>query len=123
MTILAVDNGQLVRRYLAEISGKAKTDKIIEQYVADPRLKEHIRYAESAFPAYEVVAEQLVCEGDTVALRGTFRGIQHGEFSGIPPTGKHVSAAIMLFYRLEGGKIVDHWMVLDMFSLMNQLNG
>jgi predicted ester cyclase len=123
MTVVAVDNGELVRKYLRELSGKPKTEEIIGQFVSDPRLKEHIQYVESAFPGYELIAEQLVCEGDTVALRGTFRGIHRGEFSGVPPTGRHVSAAIMLFYRLGGGKIVDHWMVIDMLSLMNQLNG
>ena len=53
MTVLAADNGQLIRKYLGEISGKPKTETIIAQYVDDPRLKEHIRYVESAFPAYE----------------------------------------------------------------------
>lgn len=86
-------------------------------------MKEHIRYAESAFPAYELIAQQLVSEGDIVALRGTFRGIHQGEFSGIPATGKHVSTDVMLFYRVDEGKIVDYWMVIDMLSLINQLKG
>lgn len=123
MTALATDNRQLVKTYLEELSGKPKTGRVIEQYVRDPRLIEHIRYAESAFPSYELIAEQLISEGDTVALRGTFRGIHQGEFSGIPPTGNHVSTDVMLFYRVEDGRIVEHWMVIDMLSLMNQLKG
>jgi predicted ester cyclase len=75
----------------------------------------------SAFPGYELVAHQLISDGDTVALRGAFRGTHRGDFAGIPPTGKQVSADIMLFYRLDDGKIVKHWMVLDTMGLMSKL--
>jgi predicted ester cyclase len=39
-------------------------------------------------------------------------------FAGIAATGKRVSADVMLFYRLDGGRIVKHWMVLEMMGLM-----
>lgn len=121
MTMIAVDNLQVIREYLGALSGQAKTEAIISRFVTDPALKEHIRQAEAAFPLYRIDVAQLIGEGDTVALRGMFRGVQKGEFAGVPATGRTVSADLMLFYRLEDAKIVEHWMVLDTAALMAQL--
>jgi predicted ester cyclase len=38
-----------------------------------------------------------------------------------PPTGKTVAFPLMIIYRLEGGKIAQHWMVVDMLSFMQQI--
>jgi len=121
MTMIAVDNLQVIREYVAALSGQAKTEAIVSRFVVDPALKEHIRQAEAAFPLYRIDVAQLIGEGDTVALRGMFRGVQKGEFAGVPATGRTVSADLMLFYRLEDAKIVEHWMVLDTAALMGQL--
>lgn len=123
MTAVATDHKQLIESYLKALSGQAKTEGLIDQYVADPALKEHIQQAEAAFPMYEIVADELVAEGDTVALRGTFFGTHKGTFAGVAATGKDVSAGLMLFYQLDGGRIVKHWMQLDMMGLMTQLKG
>jgi predicted ester cyclase len=123
MSLLATEGTKLIESYLEALSGKPKPEEIIDRYVNDPSLKEHILQMEPAFPEYELTAHQLVEEGDTVAFRGVFHGIHKGVFAGIPPTGKHVSGDIMLFYRIHDGKIVEHWMVFDAASLMSQLRG
>jgi predicted ester cyclase len=89
--------------------------------VSDETLKQHIRWAKSVAPDYEVVAEQIVSEGDTVAVRGKVNGIQGGEFNGIAPTGKPFSVDVAVFYRVKHGKIVGHWMLFDALAAMNQL--
>jgi predicted ester cyclase len=116
-----IDSKQLIRDYLDALSAKPKTEDLVNQYVSDPGLKEHIRQAEAAFPGYELVAHQIVAEGDIVALRGTFYGVHKGEFAGIPPTGKKVSGDLMLFYRISEGLIVEHWMQWDMKAVVDQL--
>jgi predicted ester cyclase len=121
MASVITDNHQLVQDYVKAISGTPKTEALIQQYVSDPSLKEHIRQAEAAFPSYELVAHQIVAEGDMVALRGTFYGVHKGEFAGIAPTGKKVSGDLMLFYRVHDGLIVEHWMQWDMQAVLGQL--
>ena len=121
MNATTVDNKQIIREYVEALSGKPKTDAIISRFVTAPALKEHIREAEAAFPEYRIDVEQVIFEGDTVALRGTFHGTHRGPFAGIPPTGKTVSAGLMLFYRLEEGMIAEYWMQLDSAALMGQL--
>lgn len=112
---------QFIEDYLESISGRPKTEDLIARFVSDPTLAEHIRAAEAAFPAYELVAHQLIAEGDLVAMRGTFRGVHRGAFAGIEPTGKPVSANLMIIYRLDRGRIVEHWLQMDTTTLVQQL--
>jgi predicted ester cyclase len=121
MASVTIDSKQLVKDYVNALTGTPKTEALIDQYVSDPSLKEHIRQAETAFPRYELVAHQIVAEGDIVAVRGTFYGVHKGDFAGIAPTGKKVSGDLMLFYRVSEGLIVEHWMQWDMKAVVDQL--
>jgi len=121
MTSSSAENKQLIGRYLQALSGQAKPPALVAQFVSDPVLIEHISQAEAAFPCYELIAEDLVAEGDLVAIRGTFRGVHGGPFAGIEATGKSVTADLMIFYRIEGGRIVQHWMRFDAAGVIAQL--
>ncbi len=121
MNAVTTNCKQLIEDYFQALSGKPKADEVIRQFVADPRLIEHIHQSETAFPSYELIAHQMVAENDTVAVRATMYGIHNGPFAGIQPTGKHVSGDLMLFYRIADGRIVEHWMQMDLGALVNQL--
>lgn len=115
------DNRQFFLRYVDAISGKPKPLEAIQQFVSDPALITHILESEAAFPEYNLAIDDLVVENDTIALHGVFQGTQKGPFAGIPPTGRRVAVPVMLFYRIAGGKISQHWMQMDGASLMQQL--
>jgi predicted ester cyclase len=74
-----------------------------------------------AFPDSHLEFEDMVIQGDKVALRFTFSGTQKGDLMGIPPTGKHVSIQGMRFFNFKGTKSVETWNVVDMLSMMQQL--
>ncbi|NQT27752.1 ester cyclase [candidate division KSB1 bacterium] len=114
-------NKRLVLEYLKAISGKPKPQTVLDQYIADPDLKAHILFFESAFPEYELIAEELLEEGNKVAIRGTVRGVHGGEMMGIAPSGKQISVSLMLIHEIEKSKILNHWMIADNFALMQQL--
>lgn len=122
MSLTTVDSKQLIQDYWKALSGQPKGEELLDRYVADPALKEHIRQAEAAFPCYQAILRQVVAEGDLVAARVTFLGIHKGEFAGIPATGRHVSSDFMIFYRIEAGRIAEHWMQLDIHDILRQLN-
>lgn len=121
MSLAATDNKQLIKDYLQALSGQPKTEELVDQYVSDASLKEHIAQAEAAFPSYEVELQQMVAEGDWIACRATFRGVHRGNFAGVPATGRHVSSDFMIFYRVDDGRIVQHWMQLDVHDILHQL--
>jgi predicted ester cyclase len=121
-TAITTDAKQLIQDYLNALSGHPKTGELLDQYLTDPGLKEHILQAEAAFPAYELVARQIIAEGDLVAVRATFRGAHKGEFAGIKPTGRWVSFALMIIYRVSDGLIIEHWLQMDVKDLLEQLS-
>jgi steroid delta-isomerase-like uncharacterized protein len=73
------------------------------------------------FPDLEIVAEDLVAEGDKVAKRWVFRGTNTGEYAGMPPTGKQVTMRGITLYRLSGGKVTELYWNYDVFGLLQQL--
>lgn len=121
MTSSSAANKEFVGRYLQALSGQAKPPALVERFVSDATLAEHISQAEAAFPFYELVAEDVVADGDLVAMRATFQGTHGGPFAGIEATGRAVSAELMIFYRIEDGRIVQHWMQFDVASVIGQL--
>jgi predicted ester cyclase len=121
MTSSTTQSAQFIEDYLHALSGQPKTNELVAQFVSDPILVEHIRNVEAAFPAYELIAHQLIAEENLVAMRATFRGVHRGIFAGIEPTRKTVSADLMIFYRLRDGRIAEHWLQMDMGGLMDQL--
>jgi predicted ester cyclase len=119
----AAENKVFVRRYLEAISGKEKPATLVDQYVADAdqALKQHIAYAEAAFPRYELIEEDMIAEKDEVVVRFMLRATHKGEYMGIPATGKQVAVPGIIIYRIADGKIVEHWMQVDAMGMMQQL--
>jgi predicted ester cyclase len=62
-----------------------------------------------------------VAAEDKVAARIRFRGTHRGEFMGIPATGREVTFASMEMNRVVGGKVAEHWVLIDMLGLLQQL--
>ncbi len=121
MSTLTVDSRQFIESYFEAMTGQPKTEDLLNRYISDNSLKEHIRQAEAAFPGYQIVRHQVVSEDDIVAVRGTVQGVHKGEFAGIAPTGKPISVDLMIFYRVDDGRIVEHWMQWDLKSVIDQL--
>ena len=72
-------------------------------------------------PDTRLTIEDMVAEGDKVAVRWTGQGTQRGELLGIPPTGRHIRVVGISIYRLAGGKIAEQWERWDKLELMQQL--
>src|SRR5712692_7211048 len=75
----------------------------------------------TAFPDLRFTIEDLVAEGDRVAMRLTFSGTHKGVFQRIAPTGTAVVQAQMHLLRFADAKMVEVWAVRDDLSLMQQL--
>lgn len=115
------ENKEFIRRYLDAINGKPKPESVCRLFIAEQSLIDHIRVAESTFPLYRIDVEEMMAEGDLVSLRGKIRGVQNGPLMDFPPSGKPVDFAIFITYKLQNGKIVDHWMLTDDMTMMKQI--
>ena len=114
-------NKELVIEYFNAISGVKKTRKLLEKYLSDNHLIEHIEFFDTVFPAYEIFADEITAEGNRVVVKARFKGRHEGELSGIPPTQKKVEIPFSIGYEIENNKIINHWMILDQMMLMEQL--
>jgi steroid delta-isomerase-like uncharacterized protein len=83
--------------------------------------KQHISEFSSAFPDLHFTIDDIVAEGDKVALRVTATGTNKGAFRGIPPTNKKVTVEMIQVDRIDGGKFVEGWSRYDTLGLMQQL--
>ena len=75
----------------------------------------------TAFPDAHFTTEDLIAEGDTVAVRRTFRGTHTRSLMGIPATGRQVTITDMAILRVADGKFVEAWNNADDLGLLQQL--
>jgi steroid delta-isomerase-like uncharacterized protein len=76
----------------------------------------------TVFTDYEFKVEEIIAEGDNVAVRGVFTGTHSGEFMDRPATGKRVSVAQLEFNRFVDGKLAEHRGGLNMWELIQQID-
>jgi predicted ester cyclase len=74
-----------------------------------------------AYPDLHVAVQDLVGEGDRVAVRNRVTGTHRGEYLGIAPTGRSVAYDEMFLLRFAGGRIVETSGVVDLLSQLRQL--
>lgn len=75
----------------------------------------------SGLPDLKVSIDDLVVSGDKVVTSITLNGTHTGDLMGIPATGKPLNVHGMVLSRLEDGKIVEEWEILDMLGMFQQL--
>ena len=75
----------------------------------------------TAFADFAFTVEDLIVEGDRVALLGRVTGKHSGEFFGMPATGRRIDVACGFFYRFEGPVIAHERRILDFTGLLIQV--
>jgi len=75
----------------------------------------------AALPDMRATIQELVAEGDKVAVAWTVEGTHQGQLLGIPTTGKYLRLGGMSIYRLAEGKITEAGEEFDRLDLMRQL--
>lgn len=134
MTTTAEENKRIASRILDEVVEQGEINAIDELYTEDAvehtpmgdfrgheAIKDGFEMTHRAFSDYSVTLDDMIAEGDTVAVRLTERGIHDGEFMGLEPTGQEFEHQTMAFLRLESGKVTEWWVLPDNLGLMQQL--
>jgi steroid delta-isomerase-like uncharacterized protein len=90
-------------------------------------LKNVISTLRTAFPDLRFDAQELVCEGETVACRSTMTGthqgaLRIGPMAGLPVNGTPIEVAHMHFFHYDAdGRLTDLWHVWNTLMLARQL--
>ena len=127
-------NKRIARRIPEELATGGDLDLIEELYAVDA--VEHDPFGDHsgrtairksmegllvAFPDFSATVEEIIAEGDLVAMRVTLRGTHEGEFLGAEPTGRKFEVGNTVFTRLEDGIVAERWVQPDTFGLLQQL--
>jgi steroid delta-isomerase-like uncharacterized protein len=65
--------------------------------------------------------EDVIAEGDRVAVRWRQHGRQVKPFLGLPASNKSFEISGIDIYRVAGGRLAEHWHVVDQFAMLIQL--
>ncbi len=135
-------NKELVRRLFEQIFNRknfAACDELMAENYLEHALApfgdrepgrvngpQHIRavaeWLLAQFPDGHMTVEAVVSEGDIVAARVLGDGTNLGKLNGVvPPTGKRFSAYASHWFRVENGKLAEHWATRDDLTTMLQL--
>jgi steroid delta-isomerase-like uncharacterized protein len=129
------DNKVVVRRFIEEALNKGNINaaeqfvcKDVVEQVPFPGqgpgldgLKDVLRGMRAAFPDLHFSVEEQIAEGEKVLTRFEWTGTHHGEFLGVPSTGRRVTVWGMVIDRLQDGRIKDTRIIMDTLGLMIQL--
>jgi steroid delta-isomerase-like uncharacterized protein len=70
---------------------------------------------------FRFTVEDVIAEVDKVVLRWTHTGTHVGAFLGMPSTGRNYRTTGIEIWRVENGKLAEHWDVVDVFGQLMQL--
>jgi steroid delta-isomerase-like uncharacterized protein len=130
------DNKAIIRRLYEEVWNKRKLEVIDELIspshalqapnisgtaIGPEAYKRNVLLFLEGYPDLHWTIEDTIAEQDRVVVCWTFSGTHKGEFMGIPPTNKNVSVDGITIHHIAGGKIMDSYVSLDMWGLMQQL--
>lgn len=77
----------------------------------------------AVFPDLAAAVEAVVAQGDLVAARFTWEGTHRAEFLGVPASGRRVRWGSADWWRVRDGRLAEHWDVIDLAGLGEQLRG
>lgn len=83
--------------------------------------KERVKQSRYVFPDQKFYIEDIVCEGNKVAVSWRFTGTQKGDIPGLPTSNKKVTVSGMTIYYFSHDKIIGHWQIVDRLGFLGQL--
>lgn len=130
------ENKALVRRHFEDLLNGWNLDLVDEIFSPDyvhhhpdrdnlkpgiAGVKQFLAQAANAFPDSHILIEDICAEGDKVWVRTSSQGTHLGDYLGLPPTGKVVRKRSMDIFRIQDGRFVEHWDIMDELGTWLQL--
>jgi steroid delta-isomerase-like uncharacterized protein len=127
-------NKQVARRFIDEVFVHGDPDAIDElaaedfvahtfgpQPVGRDMLKAALPRVAAGIVDPEFRIDDVIAEGDRVAVRLTSSATHVGPFMGMPASGNRYTIQEIHIFRIRDGQVVEHWHEFDKAALMAQL--
>jgi steroid delta-isomerase-like uncharacterized protein len=75
----------------------------------------------TAFPDSRFIVDDVIAEGDRVAVRHHLQGTHQAELQGVSATGRQVEVNAIVIFRIENGMVAEAWLNADIMGMMQQL--
>ncbi|WP_369395533.1 ester cyclase (plasmid) [Streptomyces sp. CG1] len=136
MATTAEANKAVIRRLYEEVVNQGKYDLVAEEITSpdavmhDALFSGHTgaevirltwRALHESFSELHFTVEEMVAEGDLVAVRGTMTGTHSGTFRDRQATGGTIALRSYVFYRLRDGLITEIWPLSDQAGLRDRM--
>jgi predicted ester cyclase len=129
----AVGNA-LLDKYVAAINahdtssfGEIHTENYIQHSGRSPNglaaQIENFRGIFGRMPDVQARVDDRVIAGDKIVARMSLSATHTQALQGIPPTGKRFTLRTIDIWRVENGKLAEHWDIVDYLGLQKQLRG
>jgi steroid delta-isomerase-like uncharacterized protein len=135
--LMSEENKRIVRQAYEEIRSQGQLDLVdqifAQDYVghdptavpervvgADGFKQQTVEYRR-VFPDLRFTIESIVAEGDEVVVRWTATGTHRDSLTGEPPTGASITVTGFGSWRVQNGKLAEHWGVIDLMGLLRQI--
>ena len=129
---MSQDPKSVMRRFVDEYQSQGKEDVARElladnfvDHSASPGLPpdrdgvlQLFAILRAGIPDLHAEIHQMLLDGDKVITLKTFHGHHKGELFGAAPTGKPIAVDVMDIVRIENGKMLEHWNVVNQLQLM-----
>lgn len=124
-------NKRIVQRFYQEVGNEGRLEVVDEiawpdhvehhpfpgQRQGVEGFKQRVSMVRAAFnPTFTI--EQLIAEGDKVAVMWSNRCEHVGEWFGFPPTGKSLTVHGVDIHRLRDGRLAEHWDAVDISEFL-----
>ena len=77
----------------------------------------------AAIPDWNLVADDIICEDNRLAVRYRLSGTHQGELLGIPATARPITIMGQTIAHVRDGKVVERWQAMDEAGLIRQIQG
>ena len=127
-------NKALVRRFIDEVFLRGSFDAVDELLTDDftphtwgqvapgkDGLRQAITRVSAGLADTTMTVEDVIAEGDRVAVRLTSHAVQVGPFMGLPPSGRAYTIGEIHIFRIRDGRVAEHWHQADFLGMLRQL--
>lgn len=83
--------------------------------------KERVTLSRAPFPDQSFAIQDLVGEGQKVAVSWLWAATHKGDIPGFPATGRRINMSGMTLYSFEEGRLTGHWQITDRLGVFMQL--
>lgn len=131
---MSEENKAVIRRWVEELWNKGDLSTVEELFSQEwvnhtpagdesglDSIRQEVPRRRAAFPDLQMTIEDLVAEGDKVAVRVRMIGTQEGEYRGLRAKGNKVDIWAVTIRRIRNGKMVEGWTLHDSAVFMRQL--